>query len=213
MNRWPGNKLKLGIVDGKGVPLEMTPEMRSTHLYICGSTGTGKSKMLEYLVRQDIAKWHASKCGLLLLDPHGSLYDSLVNWIAWHEPTLKNVPIVPIDLRQTDWTVGYNVMRPRTQADPSVIVSNFVQAMSYVWGVDGTAQTPLFNRVGSNVLWTLYEKQMTLLETEYLIDRTNKRMRTEMTDGLSKRSVAQDSPSATARRGRNSSPTLSACCW
>jgi hypothetical protein len=192
MRRWPGNKVKLGIADGKGVPLEMTPEMRSTHLYICGSTGTGKSKMLEYLLRQDIAKWHQSKCGLLLLDPHGSLYDSLINWIAWNEPHLKKVPIVPIDLRQTDWTVAYNVMRPRTQADPSVIVSNFVQAMSYVWGVDGTAQTPLFARVGSNVLWTLYEKQMTLLETEYLIDRTNKRMRTEMTTGLAKRSVAQD---------------------
>ena len=41
MPRTPGNKLSLGIVDGKGVPLEMTPEMRSTHLYICGSTGTG----------------------------------------------------------------------------------------------------------------------------------------------------------------------------
>ena len=41
MRRFPGNKLELGIVDGKGVPLEMTPRMRSTHLYICGSTGTG----------------------------------------------------------------------------------------------------------------------------------------------------------------------------
>jgi hypothetical protein len=120
------------------------------------------------------------------------LYDSLINWIAWHETELKKVPIVPIDLRQTNWTVAYNVMRPRTTADPSVIVSNFVQAMSYVWGVDGTAQTPLFNRIGSNVLWTLYENQMTLLETEPLIDRTNKRLRAEMTAGLSKRSVVQD---------------------
>lgn len=192
MHRWPGNKVKLGIVDSTGNPLEMSPEQRSTHLYVTGSTGTGKSKMLEYLLRQDIANWPNSKCGLLLLDPHGSLYDSLINWIAWNEDILKKVPIVPIDLRQTDWTIGYNVMRPRTQADPSVIVSNFVQAMSYVWGVDGTDKTPLFARVGSNVLWTLYEKQMTLLETEYLIDRTNKRMRAEMTDGLSKRSVAQD---------------------
>lgn len=32
----PGNKLELGIVDGKGVPLEMTPEMRSTHLWHIG---------------------------------------------------------------------------------------------------------------------------------------------------------------------------------
>lgn len=192
MPRHPGNGVRLGIVDRQGVPLVMAPEMRSTHLYICGSTGTGKSKMLEYLIRQDIAKWPDSKCGLLLIDPHGSLYDSLINWIAWNEPHLKQVPIVPIDLRQTDWTVAYNVMRPRATADPSVIVSNFVQAMAYVWGVDGTDRTPLFARVGSNVLWTLYEKQMTLLETEYLIDRTNKRLRTEMTDGLSKRSVAQD---------------------
>jgi hypothetical protein len=192
MLRVPGNKLKVGFVDGKGAPLVMTPEMRSTHLYCCGSTGTGKSKMLEHLIRQDIANWPISKCGVLVLDPHGSLYDSLVNWIAWQEPHLKGVPIVPIDLRESEWTVGYNVIRPRTQADPAVIVTNFVQAMSYVWGVDGTDKTPLFARVGSNVLWTLYEKKMTLLESEHLIDRTNKRLRSQMTLGLSKRSVAQD---------------------
>ena len=192
MRRFPGNKLELGIVDGKGVPLEMTPQMRSTHLYVCGATGTGKSKMLEHLVQQDIKQWHKSKCGALIIDPHGSLYNSLINWIAWNEKYLKDVPIVPIDLRQKDWTIGYNVMRPRTTADPAVIVTNFVQAMSYVWGVDGTDRTPLFARVGGNVLWTLYEKEMTLLETEYLIDRTNKRLRSEMTEGLSKRSVAQD---------------------
>jgi Helicase HerA, central domain len=192
MPRFPGNKLKLGMADGKGVPLHITPEERSTHLYICGSTGTGKSKMLESLIRQDIAKWPQNECGMLVLDPHGSLYDSLVNWIAWEEPFLKNVPIVPIDLRQTDWTVGYNVMRPRAKADPAVIISNFVQAMSYVWGVDGTDRTPLFARIGSNVLWTLYENKMTLLESEHLINRTSKRVRAEMTEGLSKRSVAQD---------------------
>ncbi len=187
-----GNQVKLGLMDRKGVPLEMTPEMRSTHLYICGSTGTGKSKMLEYLIRQDIAQWHQSKCGLLVLDPHGSLYDGLINWMSWQDPYLKGVPIVPIDLRQTDWTVAYNVMRPRIKADPAVIVSNFVQAMSYVWGTDGTDKTPLFARIGSNVLWTLYENELTLLESEYLIDRTNKRLRYEMTAGLSKRSVVND---------------------
>jgi hypothetical protein len=192
MRRAFGNKVKLGLLDGRGVSLEMTPEMRSTHLYICGSTGTGKSKMLEYLIRQDIAKWPQTKCGLLVLDPHGSLYDSLINWVAWNAPHLKSVPIVPIDLRQTGWTIGYNVMRPRAKADPAVIVSNFVQAMSYVWGVDGTAQTPLFARIGSNVLWTLYENQVTLLESEHLIDKSNPRLRFQMTSGLSKRSVAQD---------------------
>jgi hypothetical protein len=152
MRRAPGNPLKLGIVDGKGVELEMTPRMRSTHLYCCGSTGTGKSKMLESLVRQDIQNWHKSKCGALIIDPHGSLYNSLINWLAWNEKYLKDVPIVPIDLRQKDWTIDYNVLRPRTVADPAVVISNFVEAMAYVWGADGTQGTPLFARMAKEVL-------------------------------------------------------------
>jgi hypothetical protein len=191
MGRFRGNKLELGIVDGKGVTLEMTPQMRSTHLYVCGSTGTGKSKMLESLVRQDIKQWHKSKCGALIIDPHGSLYNSLLNWIAWNEKYLKDIPIVPIDLRQNDWTIGYNVMRPRTIADPAVVISNFVQAMAYVWGADGTQNTPLFARLAKEVLWPVYEKKMTLNEVKYLIDRVNKRVRSELTEGLSKDSATQ----------------------
>jgi|ERR1039458_1616129 hypothetical protein len=189
MRRFPGNKLELGIVDGKGVPLEMTPRMRSTHLYVCGSTGTGKTKMLEHLVRQDIKQWHKSKCGALIIDPHGGLYDALINWIAWNEPHFKDVPIVPIDLRQKDWTIGYNVMRPRTVAEPSVVISNFVQAMAYVWGADGTQGTPLFARLAKEVLWPVYEKKMTLNEVKYLIDSVNKRARSELTGQLSKDSA------------------------
>ena len=191
MPRIPGNRLELGMVDGKGVPLEMTPDMRSTHLYICGATGTGKSKMLENLIRQDIKQWHDTKCGALIIDPHGSLYDSLVNWVAWNEKYLKEVPIVPIDLRQKDWTIGYNVMRRRLVADPAVAIGNFVMAMAYVWDTDGTKDTPLFSRICREVLWALYEKELTLIEAEYLIDRLNKRIRTQLTAGLSRSSVAQ----------------------
>src|ERR1039458_8445382 len=71
MRRIPGNSLKLGSVPGMVAPLEMTPEQRSTHLYVCGATGTGKSKMLESLVRQDIKNWHKTKYGALIIEPHG----------------------------------------------------------------------------------------------------------------------------------------------
>jgi hypothetical protein len=191
MSRIPGNKLELGLVDGNGIPLEMTPEMRSTHLYVCGATGTGKSKMLESLVRQDIKNWHKTKCGALIIDPHGSLYNSLINWISWNEKYLKDVPIVPIDLRQNDWTIGYNVMRPRATADPAVVISNFVQAMAYVWGADGTDRTPLFARLAKEILWAVYENKMTLHEVKYLIDRTDQRVRRDLTEHLSKDSVAR----------------------
>src|SRR5262249_16939237 len=86
------------------------------HLYICGGTGTGKSKFLENLIRQDICNWSKSRCGMLVLDPHCSLYDNLINWLAW---TVLERPIIPIDLRQDEWVVAYNVVRQRQLADPA----------------------------------------------------------------------------------------------
>jgi hypothetical protein len=192
MRRAPGNTITLGETQGRRKPILLTPEIRSTHLYVCGSTGTGKSKLLERLIRQDIAKWHESKCGMLLLDPHGSLYDGLTNWLAWNQKWYRDVPIVPIDLRRTDWTVGYNVLRTRSKADPAVLVENFVQAMAHVWGEEGTERTPRFARWASNVLWTLYEKKQTLIEAEYLIALMAKQQRYALTGTLSKRSIAQD---------------------
>src|SRR5579864_1220897 len=148
----PGNDLILGKLPGRAEHLGLSRTERDKHLYVCGGTGTGKSKFLENLIRQDILAWRKSKCGLIVLDPHGSLYDSLINWLAWNK---IDRPIIPIDLRQDDWIVAYNVLRQRN-ADPQVLVDNFTDAMSYVWGQSGTNQTPLFARWAGNVISALY---------------------------------------------------------
>src|SRR6267378_1110001 len=78
----PGNDLNLGRIAGRNAALGFSRTHRDKHLYICGGTGTGKSKFLESLIRQDIIAWRKSKCAVIVLDPHGSLYDSLINWLA-----------------------------------------------------------------------------------------------------------------------------------
>ena len=187
-----GNDIILGSIVGKERrPLTLRADERDKHLYVCGATGTGKSKFLENLIRQDIIGWRKSKCGLLLIDPHGSLFDDLMAWLAWHQPHLKR-PVIPIDLRRKDWVIGYNVLRPRAVADPAVIVSNFVQAMAYVWGQSGTEATPLFNRWASNIIGTLYENKLTLLEAEHLTDRMANELRRAMTGKLSNKLAARD---------------------
>ena len=191
MRHTPGNDLMLGKVAGRGVPLVLPASARDKHLYICGGTGTGKSKFLEHLIRQDIASWPKSKCGLLLLDPHGNLYDSLMEWLAWNQKNIK-APIIPIDLRQDDWVVSYNLLRQRKSADPAVLVDNITDAMAYVWGQVGTNQTPLFARWAGNVLRALYEKEFTLVEAEHLIDRVAKQVRYAMTADLKDKPSRQD---------------------
>ena len=187
----PGNDLDLGLLSGReDVHLPFPRTARRTHLYVCGSTGTGKTKFLEHLIRQDILASRSSKCGMLVLDPHGSLFDSLIRWLAWSN--MKRPRIIPIDLRQDDWVVAYNVLRQRSQADPSVLVNNFVHAMAHVWGENGTQRTPLFARWASNILWALYEKKLTLLESEHLTDKTSNRARWALTNDLSNRALSQD---------------------
>jgi hypothetical protein len=41
--------------------------------------------------------------------------------------------------------------------------------MAYVWGADGTRNTPLFARIGKEVLWPPYEKGQTLIEAEHMV--------------------------------------------
>jgi hypothetical protein len=162
----PGNDLTLGNILGNGRALAFPRTLRDKHLYVCGATGTGKSKFLESLVRQDIMNWRYSKCGLMLLDPHGSLYDGVVRWLATHN---VDRPVITIDLRDTPFLPSYNPLRQR-KANPAVVVDNLIEAMAHVWGQSGTDQTPLFARWGGNSLRALYEKKLTLADTVHLID-------------------------------------------
>ena len=104
MARSSGNDL-LVAASRHGEPLILTREQRSRHLYVTGSTGSGKSKFLEYLIRQDIMKWRKSECGLLLLDPHGAIYDGLMGWLTRNSHIYER-PVIPIDLRRHDWVVA-----------------------------------------------------------------------------------------------------------
>jgi len=160
-----GNDLELGQVVGRKRKIILPREARSTHLYVCGSTGTGKSKFLESLIRQDILANRTSKCGMLVIDPHGSLFDNTVAWLA---QVGLDRPIIPIDLRRNDWIISYNLLRQRI-ASPSVIVGNIIEAMAHVWGETGTDKTPRFARWVGNLLYALYEKKYTLAEAMHLL--------------------------------------------
>jgi hypothetical protein len=72
------------------------------------------------------------------------------------------------------------------------MTGNLTDAMAYVWGQGGTNQTPLFARWAGNVLRALYEKKLTLVEAEHLVDRVAKQTRYAMTSDLKDRPSRQD---------------------
>ena len=62
-----GNELVIAR-DSDGKEIRLSPDERSRHFYVTGTTGSGKSKFLEGLIRQDIERWPGNEYGLLLLD-------------------------------------------------------------------------------------------------------------------------------------------------
>jgi len=162
-----GHDVSLGTIVGTGQTLVFPRSLRSMHFYLPGATGVGKSKLLEHMIRQHLRDWRRHRCGMILLDPHGSVYDSVLAWSAQHK---LERPIVPIDLRNDEYILSYNMLRTRPSASASVVIDALVQAMAYVWGASGTDQTPLLARWAANVFQVLYEKGHTLVEAIALLD-------------------------------------------
>jgi hypothetical protein len=169
-----GNSLNLGSPLGtERQPLRLTPEDRSKHLYVVGSSGQGKSKFLEGLVRQDITNWPASGSGLLLIDPDGPIFDGVMDWLS-RKATVAERPVIPIDFRRKDVVVSYNPLRHRPGVESSVVVNNFVSAVAHVWGDDSVERTPLFARYAKSLIQALYERGGSVADAILFFDHAAK---------------------------------------
>jgi hypothetical protein len=181
MTRFIGNSLMLGFGRDDASSVLMTPAERARHLYVCGATRTGKSKLLEDCIRQDILAWPRSGCGMLVLDRHGALVDNVMKFAAARD--LQSWPIVPIDLRRTDWVVAYNPLRRRGRGEEeSVVVGNFVRSIIHTWGQSDSNATPRLAKWLEAILFVLHTNNYTLAEALQLI--VSPQVRREMTGQL-----------------------------
>ena len=73
---------------------------RRSHVYIIGKTGTGKSTLIETLVRQDLARGD----GCALVDPHGDLFRAVESRI----PGGRSGDVIRLDLTDPTLSVGFS---------------------------------------------------------------------------------------------------------
>jgi len=107
----------------RGKPLKLTDKERSRHIHVVGSVCTGKSKLLEYMIQQDIAVGR----DLCLVDPHGTLVESLERWCAVRG--LGNIRRIHV-IRPGDehFVPGFNPLRTVPGESLSVRVDAMVAA-------------------------------------------------------------------------------------
>ena len=142
---------------------------RATHLYVVGATGTGKTKFLEFLIRQDITCGH----GFGVIDPHGDLTEDIKGFLAYRYLCEEDVAeitqrVVLIDPTDPECTVTFNPL----EAIPGVsvaeqaaeLVSSFKKIWSDSWGVR-------MEDLMRNTLIALGEAELTLCELTPFLTR------------------------------------------
>jgi hypothetical protein len=98
------------VVIGRNVHQEQHTDIglsaatRLKHLYLIGSTGTGKTTLLESIIYQDMVNGK----GLAVLDPHGDMYQKLLAIVPEHR---KN-DVVVFDPSDRLYPLGLNIMDP-----------------------------------------------------------------------------------------------------
>ena len=156
----------LGKTSG-GRPLYTNPKTRSTHMQIIGSTGEGKSKFMEHLIREDILNGN----GICLIDPHGYLYEDIIKWCQYKD-LLEDRKIICFDPLEDDWAFGFNPLRISTK-EVAYHVDAMVHAVAKVWGGEDTTKTPLLKRCLRITFHALAEQNHSLLEAQYLVNPLN----------------------------------------
>ena len=84
-------------------------EDRRRHLYVVGKSGTGKSKLLELFISEDIKNGE----GVAVLDPHGDLVDNVIRMI----PENRKDDVIYFDPGDTEFPVAFN---PLVKVDESL---------------------------------------------------------------------------------------------
>lgn len=103
---------------------------RRRHLYVVGKSGTGKSKMLELLIQEDILAGH----GVGVLDPHGDLVDSILRFI----PKERIDDVVYFNPADMEYPVAFN---PLEQVPPELrvrVTIGFIDIFKKLFGNNWT---------------------------------------------------------------------------
>lgn len=150
----------LGL-DKKSNVVHLNNSERTRHMYVLGSSGTGKSYFLQSLAQQDIDQGN----GICVIDPHGELYDNLLAYCARKDELRKKVVVFnPSDFKSH--VVGFNPLAKNDyHEDISLKVDRFIDAIKRVMSQDAETQ-PQLEQTLRNALIPLIKGGYSLLNIQ-----------------------------------------------
>lgn len=106
---------------GQTHEVRLKREDRFRHFYVIGQTGTGKSSILQVMVRQDLKNGD----GLCVIDPHGSLIEDILPFIP-RERADDVIYFNPADLERP---MGMNLLEATTDEEKDMVALDAMNIM------------------------------------------------------------------------------------
>jgi len=165
----PTSGLYLGENTYRGVkrPVYMGDADRLRHTYIIGKTGTGKSKFLLELMKQDIKAGR----GLCFMDPHGDAVEELLEFI----PPERAEDVIYFRPSDVERPMGLNLLEASTEDQKHFVTASVINLMyklfdPYKTGIVG----PRFEHTVRNAMLTVMsEPGNTFVELMRVLTDTN----------------------------------------
>lgn len=143
----------------------LSEKQRSTHTYVIGQSGTGKSRAMESWILQDIHAGH----GVGVIDPHGELYNHLIARLADYPDTWSR--IILFDPLDPEWVVGFNPLEKIGRAESERLAMYMTDVALRVWKIN-PASAPRMVWLLTNTFLALVELNLSLLDLpQFLMDQ------------------------------------------
>lgn len=119
----PSEGLLLGYNHFRGETKEirMKREDRFRHFYVIGQTGTGKSSILQVMIRQDLKNGD----GLCIIDPHGSLIEDIMPFI----PRERADDVIYFNPADMERPMGLNLLEASTEEEKDMVALDAMNIM------------------------------------------------------------------------------------
>lgn len=112
------------------IPFGIRRSDRRRHLYAVGKSGSGKSKLLELLINDDIQTGQ----GVAVLDPHGDLIDAILRYIPEH----RIDDVILFDPGDVAFPIAFNPMEKLDEAYKMQVTIGFLQIFKKLFGSNWT---------------------------------------------------------------------------
>lgn len=147
----PTEGLILGQNVYRGVEtlVRMKPDDRRRHVYIIGTTGSGKSVLMEEMAKQDIRNGE----GVCIVDPHGSLVESVLASI----PKERAEDVILFDPSNTERPIGLNMLEAGSPEQRDFAVQEMIAIFYKLFPPEMIG--PMFEHNMRNAMLTLMEDE------------------------------------------------------